>query len=147
MNQATEIYHKGRTHAEHRAWLDSLRGDEYRIVHMPIGHLFNLAFVSFIKHGLLTIEMKAGDRLKLLDSIAGIISGPVTAEAVAAIEPADPVGVKMIREIMKLPVERQTRAFDDGGVFRLLGRLNPSLLTALKLCCWYGDDQERMADA
>jgi hypothetical protein len=137
MMEAAEIYHKGRTYAEHSAWLESLRGDEYRIVHMPIGHLFNMAFVSYIKHGLLTLQMTASDRLKFLDAIAGTISGPVTAEAVAAIEPADAVGVKMIREIMKLPVERQTRAFDDGDVFRLLAQLNPSLLRALRLCVYH----------
>jgi hypothetical protein len=39
------IYANGRTHAEHCAWLDSLQpdSDEYRIVYMPRGHLFNLA--------------------------------------------------------------------------------------------------------
>ena len=87
MIEATEIYHNGRTYAEHSAWLDSLRGDEYRIVHMPIGHLFNIAFVSFLKQGLLTIKMTAGDRLRILDSMATVINGPVTAEAVTAIEP------------------------------------------------------------
>jgi hypothetical protein len=146
MSEATEIYHKGRTHAEHCAWLDSLRGDEYRIVHMPIGHLFSMAFVSFIKQGLLTIEMNAGERLKLLDGIATTIYGPITAEAVAAIEPADPVGLKMIREIMKLPIDRQTRAFSDGDVFRLLAQLNPSLLTALKRCHWCQGDRQAMGD-
>jgi hypothetical protein len=30
------IYANGRTHAEHCAWLDSLVGDEWRIVYMPI---------------------------------------------------------------------------------------------------------------
>ena len=30
------IYHNGRTYAEHCAWLDSLVGDEYRIVYTPI---------------------------------------------------------------------------------------------------------------
>jgi hypothetical protein len=33
------IYANGRTYAEHCAWLDSLVGDEYRIVYTPIGHL------------------------------------------------------------------------------------------------------------
>jgi hypothetical protein len=137
MIEATEIYHNGRTYAEHSAWLDSLRGDEYRIVHMPIGHLFNIAFVSFLKQGLLTIKMTAGDRLRILDSMATVINGPVTAEAVTAIEPVDAVGSEMMREIMRLPVERQVLAFRDGDVFRLMARLNPSLLQALKLCVYH----------
>ncbi|MDH2353498.1 hypothetical protein QCM80_22960 [Bradyrhizobium sp. SSUT112] len=137
MNEVTEIYCRGRTSAEHSAWLASLTGDEYRIVHMPIGHLFNIAFASFAKEALLKIEMTAGERLKILDTLAGMISGPLTAEAIAAIEPADTVGLQMLREIMRLPVERQVQAFDAGDVFRLMARLNPSLLRALRLCVYH----------
>jgi hypothetical protein len=61
-NTATngEIYHKGKTHAEHCAWLDSLKGDEQRIVYMPSGHLFNFAEISVLKRSLLTTKMTAG---------------------------------------------------------------------------------------
>ncbi|MEH2485419.1 hypothetical protein [Bradyrhizobium sp. AZCC 2230] len=110
MMAATEIYHKGRTHAEHCAWLEALTGDEYRIVHMPIGHQFSIALVSVFKHALLTLEMTAGQRMKFLDGIASVIDGSVTAEAVAAIAPADPVGLKMMQEITRLPVERKRLA-------------------------------------
>ena len=61
----------------------------------------------------------------------------LTAEAVAAIEPADATGRKMIREITKLPMRQQMRAFQEGEVFRLLAQLNPSLLRALELCHWH----------
>jgi hypothetical protein len=135
-NAATDggIYANGRTYAAHCAWLDSLVGDEYRIVHMPIGHLFNLAEISFLKYALLALEMTAGDRLKILNGIAERVHGSVTEEAVAAIEPCCEIGRKMFAEIHSLSVEKQTQAFDDGNVFRLLARLNPSLLTALRLC-------------
>jgi hypothetical protein len=133
----TEIYHNGRTYEEHCAWLASLTGDQYRMVHMPIGHLFRMAFVSVIKHALLTCEMTAGERMKFLDGIARSVTGIVTAEAVAAIEPIDPVGLKMVREITSLPIAKQTTAFKDSDVFRLLAQLNPSLLRALRLCRWY----------
>ncbi|MCJ9701729.1 hypothetical protein [Bradyrhizobium sp. SHOUNA76] len=146
MTAATEIYYNGRTHAEHCAWLDGLTGDEYRIVHMPVGHLFSLAVVSVIKQRLLTVEMTAGHRMKLLDGIATVIDGPVTAEAVAAIEAADPVGLKMMHEIMRLPIERQIHAFRDADVFRLMAQLNPSLLAALKRCRWGAFDRSRMGD-
>ena len=146
MMAVTEIYHKGRTHAEHCAWLDGLTGDEYRMVHMPIGHLFSLAIVSVIKQRLLTVEMTAGTRMKLLDGIASVIDGPVTAEAVALIEPADPIGLKMMLEIMRLPIERQVCAFTDADVFRLMAQLNPSLLAALKRCRWNVHDLEKMGE-
>jgi hypothetical protein len=129
-----EIYANGRTYAAHCAWLDSLVGDEWRIVHMPRGHLFNLALVSSWKRALLTMEMTAGERLKVLDGITRCVSDPVTAEAIAAIESIDNTGEQILSEINSLPVEKQTQAFSDGDVFRLLARLNPTLLTALRLC-------------
>ncbi len=140
-----QIRIKGRTQDEHIAWLNSLQpgSDEYRIVHMPVGHLFNLAMVSKLKRGLLTLEMTAGDRLKFLDGIAHCVHGPVTAQAIAAVEPCCDVGADILREINSLPIERQTTAFNDGDVFRLLAKLNPSLLRALELCvshaCTPGD--------
>jgi hypothetical protein len=132
----SQILIRGRTEDEHIAWLHSLRpdSDEYRIVHMAIGHLFNLALVSCCKQTLLTMEMKAGERLKLLDGMASTIFGPVTAEAVAAIEPAGDDDAEMIAEICSLPVGKQTQAFQEGDVFRLLAKLNPSLLRALEIC-------------
>jgi hypothetical protein len=135
-NTATngEIYHKGRTYAEHCAWLDSLEGDEYRIVHMPRGHLFNLADVSRFKHALLTTQMTAGEQLRIFDGIASSIFGPVTSEAVAVIEPCCDTGWQILSEIYSLPIEKQMQAFSDGDVFRLLARLNLSLLAALRLC-------------
>jgi hypothetical protein len=128
------IYHNGRTHAEHVAWLDSLTGDEYRIVHTPCGYLFDLAIISELKYALLNVKMTAHERLRGLDTIARCVRNPVTEAAVAAIEPACETGRKMLREIHSLPVEKQTSAFNEGDVFRLLAKLNSSLLAALKLC-------------
>jgi hypothetical protein len=130
----TEIYHNGRTYAEHCAWLDSLVGDDYRIVHMPIGHLFSLALVSGFKRVLLTQQTTVRQRIKFLDGIAQCIYGCVTLEAVTAIEPCCETGEKMLLEIFSLPSSEQTQAFSKGDVFQLLAKLNPSLLTALRLC-------------
>lgn len=130
----TLIYANGRTYPEHCAWLDSLVGDEYRIVHMPIGHLYSLATVSHMKYMLLNFKMTAADRLRTFEVIGMCTHGEVTEEAVAAIEPCCETGRKMFQELNSLPIEKQTRAFDTGDVFRLLARLNPSLLTALRLC-------------
>lgn len=150
MNDNREIYHNGRTHAEHSAWLDSLTGDDYRMVYMPAGHLFNLAEVSYWKRTLIKTEMDAGLRLKILQHFGEYVFGPVTAEAVAAIEPCCDTGAAMLQEIQSLDVNRQTSAFMKGDVFRLLAKLNPSLLVALRLCMWNDrvPEQPRMrADA
>jgi len=64
----------------------------------------------------------------------------------AAAHAADPVGLKMMQEIMRLPIARQTCAFRDADVFRLMAQLNPSLLTALKRCRWSEIERNRMGD-
>jgi hypothetical protein len=128
------IYHNGRTYAEHCAWLDSLTGDEYRIVHTPVGHLMSLAYIAHFKYALTTLSMEAHERLRFLNYIAGCVDGPITADAVAAIEPACATAVQMLHELNKVPRGQAPRTFQDGDVFRLLSRLNPSLLRALELC-------------
>jgi hypothetical protein len=149
MNSAAihgEIYHKGRTYVEHCAWLDSLTGDDYRIVHMPIGHLFNLAEASWLKRFLVTFSTTGDVRQKALNGLASMAFGPVSPEAIAAIEPADDTGKEIIRTITALPVSQQMTAFQKGDVFRLMAQLNPSLLTALKLCSWCDLDRRKMGD-
>ena len=139
MNTATgdaAIYAKGRTYTEHCAWLDSLTGHDWMMVNMPIGHLFNLAYVAYFKHALLTIRMTAAMQMKFLDAIAGMVRGPVTAEAIEVIAPACDTAVQMMNELHKVPRSEVTRTFRDGDVFRLLTKLNPSLLRALELCTY-----------
>jgi hypothetical protein len=128
------IYANGRAYAEHSAWLGSLVGDEYRIVYTPIGHLYSLATVSHIKYMLLNFKMTAQDRLRCFETIALCTHGAVTEEAIAAIEPCCETGRQMFKELNSLPMENRSRAFGVGDVFRLLAKLNPSLLTALRLC-------------
>jgi hypothetical protein len=129
-----EIYHRGRTYAEHCAWLDSLAGNEWRIVHMPIGYLMDLALVTSFKHALLNYEMTAAERLRFLDTIAKCIAGPISSEAIEVIEPACPTALQILKEITSIGPERACQAFRDGDCFRILARLNPSLLRALELC-------------
>jgi hypothetical protein len=82
------------------------------------------------------VERKGHTGLKT-HLVTATIYGPVTAEAVAAIEPADATGRKMIREITKLPMRQQMRAFQEGEVFRLLAQLNPSLVRGLVVFQWH----------
>lgn len=132
--QDTAIYANGRTYAEHCAWVESLRGDEWRIVHMPIGHLLNLAEVAYFKYALLKFRLTAAWQMKLLEGINSCAYGPVTAAAIEAIDPACDTAVQMLHELHKVPRGETARAFAAGGIFRLLSKLNPSLLTALRLC-------------
>lgn len=131
---AAPIYHNGRTYAEHSAWLAALTGDEYRLAHMPIGHLFNIAIASWFKRFLVTFSTTVELRQRTLNAMADMAFGPVTPAAIAAIEPADDTSAEIIRTITALPKEVQTRAFQDGDVFRLLAQLNGSLREALRLC-------------
>jgi hypothetical protein len=105
-NTATDggIYHKGRTYAEHCAWLDSLVGDEYRIVYTPIGHLYSLATISHLKFMLLNFKMTAHERMKTLEVIALCTHGMITEDAVAAIEPCCETGRRMFQELDSLPL-------------------------------------------
>jgi hypothetical protein len=150
MNNAAvdgSIYHNGRTYAEQSAWLDSLEGDEYRIVHMPSGHLFNLAHVSLIKRRLLKSELPIDIQIRALETITGCAFRPVTAEAIQAIEPCCDIGAQMLKEIHSLDRSQQFRAFREGDVFRLMAKLNPSLLRALELCQHNHPLQERRSTA
>jgi hypothetical protein len=139
------IYHNGRTYAEHEAWLTSLTGDEFRMTHMPVGHLMTLAYIAHFKYAVTAVPMGAHERLRFLDFIARSIAGPITAEAVAAIEPSCKTALQMLHELNKVPRGQTTRAFRDGDVFRLLSRLNPSLLRALELCQWHPPVPEKRA--
>ena len=141
----TAIYANGRTYAEHCAWLDSLVGDEYRIVHMPPGHLHNLVDVAYFKNALLTISMTVAQRMKFLDGIASMIYGPVTAEAIEVIEPACATAVQMMHELQTIRRTERMQAFINGGMFELLAKLNPSLLKALELCDFGSAPQRRSA--
>lgn len=134
MTDPDAIYANGRTYEQHRGWLDSLEGDEKLIVYTPIGHLFSLALVAIMKRALLNIPMSASDRLRILDGIENCAQGCVTREAIAVVEPADDGSREIMREITRLPISAQVMAFHDGDVFRLVSKLNPSLLLALRIC-------------
>lgn len=131
---STEIYANGRTYEEHSAWLNSLDGDEKRIVHTPPGVLMNLAYIAWFKYFLLNVPMRAGDRMDVFDCISGCITGMVTVEAVEAIEPAGAPERAIFHELRSLPKEKVSQAFFDGDCFRTMARCNASLLRALELC-------------
>ncbi len=124
-------YASGRTHAEHSAWLDGLSDEDWMIVHAAAGVLADLAVISQIKR-VLRYKMTVGDRMRLLEGMNKFAGNPLTAAAVAAVEPACDTANKMIHEALTLPVN-EWRVLGRFAVFSALVKLNPSLLVALAI--------------
>lgn len=116
--------------------------DPATIGYGPPGWCFTLVVVSSAKYALATLPMSATDRLWILEKLAsaGDGSGGVTMAAIAAVEPADPIGIQIIREAFSLDsgeVPGAPEAFKvltDSALFSRLIQLNPSLLAALDCC-------------
>jgi hypothetical protein len=97
-----------------------------------------LLFIACAKRWLLG-EMSTGDRLHMLEWLAARVAGPITADMIAAVQPADDTTEQIIAEAMRL-----VPADDDNGaaMFQVLERpdvagnllkLNPSLTDAIRL--------------
>lgn len=78
--------------------------------------------------------MPANDRLWLLEmlEINDLDQAWLTTDMLAAIEPMDDRGYEIANEALKLPEGKVLDVFADR--FATLAVLNPSLLTALRLC-------------
>lgn len=106
----------------------------------PVGWRFSLLGASLGKRALATLKMTAGERLEVLERLAAIAGCGVTEAAIAAVEPADAISAKIICEAMTLdPPEalgapEAAKLLSEHDQFSALARLNPSLVTALKLC-------------
>ena len=101
-------------------------------------HQSDLVLIAVWKRWL-TGKLSVRERLRLLEAIEACIRGPVTAEAIAAIEPADEVFEQIVAEATRAASPK------DGGepffaileraeVFENLRHLNPSLDRAIALC-------------
>jgi hypothetical protein len=103
---------------------------------MTDAHTTELLFIACAKRWLLG-EMSTGDRLFMLEWLAGRVGGPITPDAVARIEPADDTTMEIVGEALRLSLG----ADDDGrSAFQVLERpdvagdllaLNPSIREAL----------------
>ena len=122
------------TTEEHCAWLDSLSDDEWMTVHMAPGYLCNLIIISQLKCALATSGMTVGERMELLEGLSTFADKFLTDEAVAAIEPACDIAIKMIHEAMALNTNEMWHLMGRFDVFSEFAKLNPSLLTAIRLC-------------
>ena len=122
------------TTEEHCAWLDSLSDDGWTIVHVPPGYLCNLIIISQLKCALATNGATVGERMELLEGLNTFTDKFLTAEAVAAVEPACNTALKMVHEAMALNTNEMWRLMGRFDVFSEFAKLNPSLLTAIRLC-------------
>lgn len=126
---------------------------------------------SYIKRALLTTPMAADARLEMLETLEALGDHPVGAAAIAAVQPADPIGFKIIYEAMKLdddesdswrpgcrldcddsgrwhplpPMRNASKILLKPPLFDNLARLNPSLLAALDLCGFGGPARQNAA--
>jgi hypothetical protein len=105
----------------------------------PPGYLYTIVIVSYFKRALVTIEMPVAERLHFLETINKCVDAYFTEAALAAIEPACDTAAEMIRECFKVDEgnRRSGKSLDllaSREVFSHLVAVNPSLLTAIKLC-------------
>jgi hypothetical protein len=117
---------------EHRAWLDSLQGDEKEIVYCPEGHRSTLVLVSVVKR-FLAAELETSWRLQFLEWLEKIGNNWITAPSVAVIEPMCDGGYEMVCEAQKLGAKKSLDVYGRYEVFSAFVALNPSILTAIKM--------------
>jgi hypothetical protein len=110
--------------------------EENAVLHFPTGYRHTLLFIAYVKHILVNVEMKAGQRLLFLEWINGQTCQVITPEMLEMIQPMSDTEMKMMYEAQSL-----SRKDDLGGLasFRILTgevfedflALNPSLLVAI----------------
>ena len=54
--------------------------EENTVLHFPTGHRHTLLFIAYVKHILVNVEMKAGQRLQFLEWINGQTCTSITPE-------------------------------------------------------------------
>lgn len=113
--------------------IDQQDVDEKHIVYCAIGHRYTLVLVSILKK-LLTEDMPSAYRLRLLQWLDKCGDQWLSPEAIAAVQPMCADGYEMVREAQKLGPKKALDVYAKADVFRAFVALNPSLLTAIKLC-------------
>ena len=120
------------TPQEHLTWLATLTDDELRIVETPPGYLSSFVMVSWLKHVLTAREMRAEERLELLEALGKLLDARC-ATALVAIRPASGVEVQMIQEALAAGPSAGLDLLGSFPVFAPLAKLNPTLMEAIKI--------------
>ena len=119
------------------AWLASLSADETLIVHVPVGHQWNMIAASLVKRWLQG-KMDAGLRLRLLESLTGMTDIYLRPEMLAMIEPMCNTAYQIWSEAKTLDREGDKacmasfRVLTSPRVYDHLTTLNPSILAAIR---------------
>jgi hypothetical protein len=118
----------------HSAWLDALEGDEKEIVFAPVGWRYTLAMVATTKRALAG-DMPPAMRLQFLQHLEKMAGAGITPEAIARVEPACDVAMRVEREAHAAAgPSGMLDILAEIDVWSELARLNPSLLAALRMC-------------
>jgi hypothetical protein len=135
MNNAavdTDIYHNGRTYAEHCAWIDAMSEDEKAILCTPVGHRYTLVYISLVKR-LLAAELSPAYRIRFLEWLDRCGDSWLTPDKIATVAPMDDNGYEMLCEATKLGAKKALDTVATCDVFNAFVALNPTLLTAIKM--------------
>ena len=100
---------------------------------MAVGYRCNLVIISYLKRAVAMPGATVAETMELLEALNGFVDTILTAEAVAAVQPACNTAVAMIHESMKLPT-KEWGVLGRADLFSEFVRLNPSLRTAIELC-------------
>jgi hypothetical protein len=113
--------------------------DEELCLHLADGHKWVLVVASLTKRTLQIPDIKAADRLALLEKLNGMTDDWFTAAMLAGIEPMDDTGRAIYEQARTLdPAGDKTHAASFNvlatlSVFRHFVQLNPSLMAAIRL--------------
>jgi hypothetical protein len=125
---------------ERHAWAASMDGDESIVLHWPAGRWHELLLAAYFKRALLSVQMTADERLRLLEFLAGLSDGTCfTPRVVAAVRPASDAMMRIIHEARALDPEDDPAgraSFDMLTSWECrwqILKVQPSLLNALRL--------------
>jgi hypothetical protein len=112
-------------------------------MYLPAAYRGNLIMAAMTKRWLAADKLPLGERLFYLEEFEKLAFGVLTPEALAAIEPANDTFEEIFVESMRVDTTESQAAtafgiLDRDAIFADLLRLNPSLVTAIKLCRRYG---------
>jgi hypothetical protein len=113
---------------ERHTWLNSLRGDDYDIVHASLGSRYTIVMMSVAKN-FLAGELPTDLRLKLLKFLD---NRQFSVEAIAQLEPMGDEGFEIYKEAMKVG-SKGVAVLGRLEVFSAFAALHPSLLAAVKM--------------
>jgi hypothetical protein len=129
---------------EHTTWLAALSKDEQAVVDTPVGRLFELLVIAYIKHAIERTKMERAERAFLLEKLNALPDGSLTVEMLATIQPMSDTEVAIYQEARSLDPkddkcgEASFKMLTNLRVFSHFINLNPSLLTAIKMCPHWG---------